>query len=152
MSDELKKFKKSFGRQLGMTGKAMYRRLNDNLAEAGFRINADHYIILRNLQHQDGMNQQQISQILARDKTATKRLIDLLETEKLVKRVPLACDRRHNMIHLTPKGKRLCGQLIELGDRTNREALAGIDLQDIKVCTNVLAHVLHNVNSDRNGR
>ena len=148
VSSEIKKFKESFGRQLGITSKAMHRRLNRNLAEAGFRLNADHYIILRNLRHQDGMNQQQISEIIARDKTATKRLIDLLEEERLVRRVPWEADRRHNMIHLTAKGKRLCTRLIELADRTNREALADIDTKEIKVCTKVLMRVLQNVQID----
>lgn len=60
---------------------------------------------------QDGINQQEVSNITVKDKASMTYLIDNLTTRKLVYRLEDDKDRRNKLIYLTEKGKEMETQI-----------------------------------------
>ncbi|HUU44833.1 MAG TPA: MarR family transcriptional regulator [Acidobacteriota bacterium] len=145
MSSTSKDTKDFFGRLVGTTGRAMKRRLDHNLVQAGSDLSADYMMLLGFLSEHEGVNQQEVTDHMFRDKTATTRWLDALEARNLVARVPDKADRRQKLIFLTKQGRQTVGELVEIVHKTEREALQGIDSQNVKTCRKVLRLVRANL-------
>ncbi len=134
-----------FGRHVGFTAKCIRDRLRHALIEAGHELSTEQAIVLINLWHHDGSNQQMISYFLGRDKASTTRWLDVLEKRNLVLRVTSKEDRRQNMIYATNEGKKLCEELLVVFQKVHEVALEGIDPKEVEVCTDVLGRVRENM-------
>lgn len=53
----------------------------------------------------EGINQQEIANILMKEKPAITRLLDILEDKNFVVRIPDKTDRRNKLVYLTNAGK-----------------------------------------------
>ena len=85
----------------GKASTAIARRLQKNFKQAGTEITIEQWSVLYHLWKQDGLSQQQLCDATFRDKPSITRLMDNLEKQRLVKRVPSKEDRRINLIYLT---------------------------------------------------
>jgi DNA-binding MarR family transcriptional regulator len=72
-------------------------------------------------------------------------LIDNLEKQKLVKRMPSKTDRRINLVCLTPAAIELQDLTIMIANQTMDEALIGISRDEINVVKNVFQRVYDNL-------
>ena len=135
-----------FGRLVSLASKAMRRRLNRNIHEAGHEITAVQWVLLAHLVLYEGMNQHQIGELLEQEKTATTRLIDALEKKGLAMRVSDENDRRQKILHVSEEGRRQCSELIPLAIKTHKEALQDIPDNEIAICKSVLRRVIDNLN------
>lgn len=133
------------GHQIGITGRAFRRRLERNLAMNGSDLSAEHMMLLGFLSVREGVNQQEVTDHMFRDKTATTRWIDALEAKNLVARVPDKADRRQKLIFLTKQGRVAVEGLKKVIQATEDDALQGVDPQHITVCRNVLRQVRTNL-------
>jgi len=80
------------------------RYLGARLRDAGIGITVEQWTVLACLWQKDKLSQQILSQTTFRDKTTMTRLINNLEKQGLVVRVPDTIDRRVNLVYLTQKG------------------------------------------------
>ena len=133
------------GRVIGLAAQAMKLLVDNNLAAAKFDLRLEHIILLRTIFENEGINQQEITLFMLRDKTAITRLIDHLEKKNLVLRVPDKQDRRQNMIYLTNEAKELFPRFVKIAKKTEKEATEGIPAKDIQICKNVLKQVRKNL-------
>ena len=65
----------------------------------GFNLTPEQYLVMDTLWDEGVLSQQQIANILIKDKNSVTKLIDALERKKLVVRVSGTLDRRKNKIH-----------------------------------------------------
>jgi len=133
------------GRHLGMTAKAWKLYSNQKLADSGYDLTIEQAIIIVHAWYHDGLNQQQISLMIDRDKTSTTRFIDILENEELVKRVPDKNDRRQNLIRLTQKGEAKCQEFKHLAMEIEQGLIGNIDFEELQVCKKVLDQIHKNI-------
>src|SRR3970040_77017 len=84
-----------------------HRALTDEFRQHGLALTVEQFAILAILWYRDGINQQEISGQLGRDKTTIARVINTMEKNKLVKRITDTRDTRGRLIILTAKGKTL---------------------------------------------
>lgn len=136
------------GRHLGMTAKAWKHYANQKLAESGYDLTIEQAVIIVHAWHHDGLNQQQISELIDRDKTSTTRFIDILESKNLVRRVPDDKDRRQKLIYLTRKGQEKCQEFMSVAIDIESELIKGISKTDLHTCKKVLMMINQNI-SDR---
>lgn len=78
------------------------------------------------LWNEDGLPQQALADATYRDKPSTTRIIDNLEKEGMVKRIPSPTDRRSNLINLTSLGKELELPVIQAVNETLTYATRGM--------------------------
>ena len=88
--------------------------------------------ILAYLAQNEGINQKRLAELLDIEPITVGRIVDKLETLRLVKRSPHPTDRRRWLLHFTPAARSRLEQAGEYGDATRREALAGVSEEDIQ--------------------
>ena len=129
----------------GMATTAVARRLQKNFRLAGLEITIEQWSVLYHLWKQDALSQQELCNRTFRDKPSITRLIDNLEKQKLVKRMPSKEDRRINLVYLTETAKLLQDKTIELANQTMDEALVGVHKSDIEIVKQVFQKVYDNL-------
>jgi len=134
----------SLGYALGRSFRSLGALVNHHLAKEGHDITCEQGSILFNLGKKNGQSQQELACLVCKDKTTMTRLIDNMEKRNLVVRIPDKTDKRQKLIYLTKKGKDLQVKLIEVVQKTSKEAQKSIDLKDLEVCKKVLHQVYEN--------
>ncbi|HEY1017808.1 MAG TPA: MarR family transcriptional regulator [Sediminibacterium sp.] len=129
----------------GMASTAVARRLQKNFRQAGLEITIEQWSVLYHLWKEDCLSQQELCNRTFRDKPSITRLIDNLEKQKLVKRMPSKTDRRINLVCLTDAAKQLQNQTIDLANQTMNEALVGVSKEEIDTVKQVFQRVYDNL-------
>ncbi len=126
------------------TGKLLQRTINVTFAgltkEITFEQMGVLYFISRNAGKKD-MIQQDIAEIMEKNKSAILRSIDILEQKGFVKRVPAQGDRRKNVIELTERGKCVIDQMHEFFLGQDLLLKEGISQDQLTTCIDVLSKI-----------
>ena len=129
----------------GMASTAVARRLQKNFRAAGLEITIEQWSVLYHLWKEDGLSQQELCNRTFRDKPSITRLIDNLEKQQLVNRMPSTTDRRINLVALTDKAKDMQQLTIDIANQTMNEALIGVKREDIDLVKQVFQRVYDNL-------
>ena len=129
----------------GMASTAVARRLQKNFRQAGLEITIEQWSVLYHLWKEDCLSQQELCTRTFRDKPSITRLIDNLEKQNLVKRIPSKSDRRINLVCLTDTAKELQEKTIDLANQTMNEALVGVGREEIETVKQVFQKVYDNL-------
>jgi DNA-binding MarR family transcriptional regulator len=97
----------TLARYIGITYSLQSKRLNELLEENEVGITTDQFRLMTHLWKQDGVPQQNLACNLSRDRASVTRMVDILENEGFITRIPDKADRRVNLIYLTKRGKEL---------------------------------------------
>jgi DNA-binding MarR family transcriptional regulator len=98
--------------------------LAELLAARGIALN--HYYYLRALFEEDGITPAELSERIRMDRATVTAVLDTMERQGLVRRVPHRHDRRKVCIFLTPKGEELREPVLGSIAHVNATALTGI--------------------------
>jgi DNA-binding MarR family transcriptional regulator len=128
-----------------MASTAVARRMQKNFRQAGLEITIEQWSVLYHLWKEDCLSQQELCNLTFRDKPSITRLIDNLEKQKLVRRMPSKEDRRINLVCLTETARELQDRTIELANQTMNEALVGVNKEEIETVKTVLQRVYDNL-------
>jgi len=129
----------------GMASTAVARRLQKNFRNAGLEITIEQWSILYHLWKEDCLSQQELCNRTFRDKPSITRLIDNLEKQAMVIRMPSKTDRRINLVCLTDAAKEIQNLTIDLANQTMSEALVGVKKEDIEIVKIVFQPVYDNL-------
>ena len=128
-----------------MASTAVARRLQKNFRNAGLEITIEQWSILYHLWKEDCLSQQELCNRTFRDKPSITRLIDNLEKQAMVIRMPSKTDRRINLVCLTDAAKEIQNLTIDLANQTMSEALVGVKKEDIEIVKIVFQKVYDNL-------
>lgn len=105
-----------FERCLYFNGNALVRRLNRiwDDAYSAVGLSAAHAYLLRMVNNQPGLSQNNIARQLYLEKSTVTRFVNVLIEKKLLRRVQ-GQDGRENLLFATPSGKRMGKTLDEIG-------------------------------------
>ncbi len=129
----------------GRTHSVFNRALLNNFRRNNVALTKEQWTILGVLWQDDGCSQQTLADRTHKDKPGITRLIDNLEKEKLVERRPDTKDRRLNLIFLTPKGKTIEKEVIEIVNQTLEDAIKGIDPENLKIVRDTFQKIYDNL-------
>lgn len=130
-----------FGLVNGKLSLRINRYLSGRFRAAGITITVEQWTVLACLWQKDKVSQQTLSQITYRDKTGMTRLIDNLEKQGLVVRMPDVADRRANLICLTQQGQDLEKRASAVVADVVRHVLCLLSETEIEHCRMVLKKV-----------
>ena len=128
----------------GKVSAAINRKLSRNFRLNDMEITPEQWTVLLYLWEKDGVTQQELCNATFKDKPSMTRLIDNMERQHLVIRVPDKKDRRTNKIHLTENGKKLEEEARFIANKTLKEALHGLTLEELRISQEVLRKIFTN--------
>jgi DNA-binding MarR family transcriptional regulator len=109
------------------------------LKEAGISISFEALEVIKLLRNQDGLNQQELADMLFKDKSSITYLIDNMVKSGLVVRKEDEIDRRNKLIFLTDKAHQLKAQLEPMAQYCYLALAEDINDHDIKNGIQMLA-------------
>ena len=87
----------------------------------------------------------ELSKIMNVQDSSATRLIERMEKEELIEKIPSEKDKRVTFVKLTSKGNSLFKTLIPYGDEFNNELIEGIDEEELEVFERVLHKMIENI-------
>ncbi len=121
--------------------------LNSVFQKHGFNLTPEQYLVMDTLWDEGVLSQQQIADILLKDKNSVTKLIDALENKGLVKRIADLKDRRQNKIHLTDKAVSLKDDITLIAIETTNAIIKDIPKEDLIRFVKVLNKMSENMDA-----
>mgnify|MGYP002710175571 FL=1 len=128
----------------GKVSAAINRKLYRNFREYNLDITPEQWTVLLFLWEKEGVTQQELCHVTFKDKPSMTRLINNMEKQNLVKRTACDTDKRINLIYLTSYGRSLEDKSRYVANKTLKEALRGLTIEELRVSQDVLRKVLSN--------
>jgi DNA-binding MarR family transcriptional regulator len=137
--------KEALGHFMGRTTRAMSRMLQNIITHAGYDITIEQWVIIANLNRENGQFHQQLANNTYKNKTSVTRMINALQKKGLVERIPDPKDLRQKRILLTKKGVQLYKKLRPLALQVQEKATQGIEPDEMEYCKNILLKIYGNI-------
>ncbi len=131
---------------LERTAKRMKRFFQERLVAADAGITVDQWVVLNQLDKEQGQSQLDIAKAVFKDAPTVTRILDLLEEKGLIMRVPDTTDRRRFNIQLTSAGKMKIEEVWPYMKAGRQKAWTGLDDESINQLTESLNHIFENIN------
>jgi DNA-binding MarR family transcriptional regulator len=116
---------------------------------AAYGVTRGQWYFLRVLWIEDGLSQRELSARVGMMEPTTVIALRGMEKAGLIKRVRSDDDKRKTHVWLTPKGRKLQGQLIPVVRRIVAEAEADIPRRDVELFREVIARMTRNLDRYR---
>jgi MarR family transcriptional regulator for hemolysin len=103
--------------------------------ESNLKISVDQWIVLTQISQGEGQNQRHVADMTAKDPASITRILELLEKQKLVKRISDKADKRSSLVAVTPTGKKMlqnCGKKVERFKKVAGKGIAPKDFSEMK--------------------
>ena len=120
----------------------------DRLHENGINITPEQFLVLDILWEKQSLSQQNIADIIQKDKNSVTKIIDSLEKKQLVRRVMDQKDRRINKIELTDEAVSLEKVTTEVAINFMNDTIKGIDNKDLDCFVNVMRQIKDNLENN----
>lgn len=119
----------------------------DRLQQNGINVTPEQYLVLDILWEKQSLSQQNIADLIQKDKNSVTKIIDSLEKKNLVNRVVDQRDRRINKIELTQEGLALEKITTEVAINFMNDTIKGIDNQDLDKFAEVMRRLKDNLDN-----
>jgi MarR family transcriptional regulator for hemolysin len=133
-----------FGNTLRMISRIVIKKLHERKID----LTIEQFVLLQILNLRGELIQQEISEIMGKDKSVILRQINVLEKRKLVARNTDNKDKRKNMIKMTKAGKLLFKKLFIIQKEVSQELILGIGKRDLDVFYKVVHAIRANASQD----
>lgn len=131
---------------LERTAKRMKQFFQQELVQAGADITVDQWVVLQELNREEGLSQLEIGQATFKDAPTITRIIDLLCKKGLTHRSPDPEDRRRFRIQLTGKGQEKIREVLPTVKAFRREAWRGLKEEEVDQLVSTLNKIFENLN------
>lgn len=119
-------------------------------AKHGYDLTPEQFLVLDTLWDDGVLSQQELADILKKDKNSVTKLIDALERKRFVERIPDKIDRRLNLIHITELAKSMKDNITDIALDCTNQIIKDIPEEDLNVFVSVLNKMAENMSSSDN--
>jgi DNA-binding MarR family transcriptional regulator len=129
--------------------KAYRRFAQARLSAAGIDITIDQWLVLKTIHESADVTLQQVGAAVFKDLASITRIVQLLERKSLLRRKPHPSDGRRSELVLTSAGESVIRTVEPIAQANRRQALDGIDAEDIARLRAVLKRIIENCDARR---
>ena len=141
-------FANLIGNAIVAAGRAIKVRNLDIYSKNNFRITPEQYVVLNMLKSGD-YSQNQLCELLFKDKSNVARLISVLETKNLIRKTQITRNGKQiNRISLTPDGEELHAEITAIMNLSREKYLESITEDDMYTCIKVLSKIRKNLEKE----
>jgi len=108
-------------------------------------VTVEQFSVLAMLFYQEGISQQEISDVLGRDKTTIARVISIMERDKMITRSTNKKDNRGKLIYLTTKGRSIQQKAVAVSGQLYMKAIEGLKEPQMKVAMRIMTAMTSNI-------
>ncbi len=130
---------------LERASKRMKQYFQEQLQQAGCGITIDQWVILQELEKQDGLSQLEIAKTTFKDAPTVTRIIDLLCEKGLTRRIVNEKDRRRFQIELTTAGRAKIAEALPIIEQAREKTWQGFDEEKLDALMQMLNEVFENL-------
>lgn len=122
-----------------------YRKFaQQQLLKNGYDITIDQWLVLKTLQENQQLSQNQIAELVFKDFASITRIIELLVQKKYVQRDVNQLDRRKFELTITDKGNEIIKAIYPIVTDYRKRALEGLTTEEIKQMKKNLEQIIAN--------
>ncbi|ACU63792.1 MarR family winged helix-turn-helix transcriptional regulator [Chitinophaga pinensis] len=136
---------KALGTVVSNLRDAMRHFVQRRLREQNIDLTFEMLQVINTLSEKGEINQQEIANLLNKDKTSITYLLDNLSKRGLVRRVEDPGDRRNKIIHLTEAGHKITDLLAPIVEELHEKASKGLSVDYLKNVTKSLQVIQGNL-------
>ncbi len=136
-------FETSIGPWLGRTVKLVDHHLQEAFDRYDIDLTKEQMIVLKKLQEQDGLNQNELASLIFRDKSSLARLLSKMEGKNYIIRIQSKEDKRNNEVFITSKGT-------EVFDKTRPVIQGVIDVMEHGIAEEHKTLIIENLKKIQN--
>ncbi len=115
------------------------------IKNAGFSVTIDQWLILKNIQENPSVNQQELSKRVFKDNASVTRIIELLVKSGYLQREINGDDRRRKSLYVTPEGNKILREVHQIVLKNRSVALNGISTNELEDLRKNLQKITQNV-------
>ena len=130
---------------IGAARDIIYKKVTEIFRRTNTKVTIEQFTILTILFYENGLSQQEIANRVNRDKTTITRILNNMEKNDLVVRIPDKSDKRINYIHSTHKGKAHQHELASATGGIYMEAIKNFDAESLKQFGGFLNQLIKNL-------
>ena len=105
-------FKDSLGPWIGRTMKLIEHKIEDILAENNIDLSRMQFVVLKTIEENDGISQNELAHFANRNKSSLTRMINTLIAKDFITKCVSESDKRKNHIHITKLGEEVLEKAI----------------------------------------
>ena len=141
-------FANLIGNAIVAAGRAIKVRNLDIYSKNNFRITPEQYVVLNMIKSGD-YSQNQLCELLFKDKSNVARLISVLETKNLIRKTQIIRNGKQiNKISLTLDGEELHAEITPIMNLSREKYLEDITEDDMYICIKVLTNIQKNLEKE----
>lgn len=129
--------------------KAYRRFAQARLSAAGIDITIDQWLVLKTIHESADVTLQQVGVAVFKDFASVTRIVQLLERKGLLRREPHPNDGRRSELVLTGAGEAVIRTVEPIAQANRRQALDGIDADEVARLRAVLKRITENCDARR---
>jgi MarR family transcriptional regulator for hemolysin len=123
----------------------VYRKFAQNqILKNGYDITIDQWLVLKTLQENKHLSQNQIAELVFKDFASITRIIELLVQKQYVFRKINITDRRKFELEITKKGNKIIEEIYPIVIENRKQALAGLKGTEINTLKVQLEKIIIN--------
>lgn len=131
--------------ELHLTGNKLKRYIAAMLRQQNVPLTPEQFMLIDLLWNEGDMSQQQLADLMHKDKNSVTTLVDAIERKGLVVRRQNANDRRSNTVTLTEKAKEIKQESKRKGISILDRMLEGISEEELRAFLDTLRKLNHNM-------
>ncbi len=121
--------------------------LHKSFQAEGINITAEQWAILNSLWKEEGIHQSAIAEKIGKDRHTITRMLNLLEKNGFVRRVPTEEDKRRLNVYLTDNGRNIKDKLVSIVGGFAEKAFAGLTKEELDQLVRILKQITRNLES-----
>lgn len=116
--------------------------------DAGLEITLDQWVVLRRIYEEKSQTQIELARATLKDAASITRILDLLHSKNLVRRVPHETDKRKSSLILTNRGIETINQAYAVVAELRAKGVEGITSEELQIAKRVMNKIAQNMKSD----
>lgn len=114
------------------------------LKKNGFTITIDQWLVLKALDDHPDINQNELAEMVFKDKASITRMLDILITSKYLKKETDENNKRQHKLIITPKGYQILKDIMPTVLKNRKKALSHLSEKEIVSSEKVLKTIIKN--------
>lgn len=122
-----------------------YRKFaQKRINEQGLDITIDQWLVLKSLDSNNDLPQNQLAELVFKDVASVTRIVDLLVKKEYLVRSTHSDDRRRFVLEITEKGREVIAKAGSIVNENRSIALSGLKAEDVNNVQSLLRQIIQN--------